>query len=554
MSRISINGEMYDADEKTLAELQRDGVKYEPVGAEAESGGFWQGAGDLVRGGAHGLTAGVVDAKWGKNNTSVLQDLGLDDYKDVADRSPVLTTVGDIGGSIAGVGKLGTAAKGAGLLARMGKGALGSGVESLVRETAEQGAGADIGQSAKAGGWGALLGALIPGAGAAVKGVASTKAAQGLADFGAGVVKRGSDAARNRSAGLGVAEMKALGQKTGLHGDDLAATTAQEIEKLAPAPKWGQSASVTGDVLRAERDAQGAKIGASLDEAGQREGLNAFITDSGNGAQPGMWDNLRRRMSSDAAALPSDSGGELALSNAATGFSERLNQSAAPSTLGGVHKRISGWGDEAYAGKNAVSTLNDSASAQASEMGRSIGRDELGQYIDKYASQETAQNFNEGMKGYSRVADYAKAATNRADIESASSNDLTGNAVALAAAAGQGMTGALAGGAMGGIPGAIGGGIAGLGTGIATALHSGTNNQLKQTLGGTKGQSMLANAGRYMTPKIQAAPQTLQGMGEGLAAQGNRAGVVGTAGMIPPNYVYEDDETAARNALGYGRR
>ena len=541
MARITINGEAYDADDKTLAELQRDGVKFEPV--QAESGGFWQGAGDLVRGGAHGATMGLADAKFGQDNESLTQRLGLADYSDVEARSPTLTTVGDMAGSILSpAAKLGTAAKGAGLAMRVGRGMLGSGVDAAVRETAEQGQGADMERSLTAGGIGAAIGGALPVAGAAIKGLAGTKTAQGLADFGAGVVSRGSDAARGRSAGLGAAEMKALGEKTGLHGDDLAAYAAKEIETLAPAPKWGQSASDTAKVLSQARDTQGAKIGQSLDEAGDAEGLNAFITDSGNGAQPGMWDNLRRRMASDATALPTDSPGEQALSNAATGFSSRLDQSFAPKTLGGVHKRISGWGDEAYAGNNAVSTLNDSASAQASEMGRSIGRDELGQYIDKYASQQTADNFNQGMAGYSRVADYAKAATKRADIEAASSNDLTGNAVALAAAAGQGMTGALAGGAMGGIPGAFAGGLAGLGTGVATALHSGTNNQLKQTLGGSKGQSMLANYGRHMTPKVKAAPQSLQNFGESLAAQGNRPVVAATGGMAAQTY-YGDDET-----------
>jgi hypothetical protein len=540
MARITINGQQYDASDEALAMMAKDGVKYEVV--QPEKGWATQmleTLGDGARGAAHGASMGLADAKFGDSNESIMQRLGGDSYDEVTQRSPIASTVGDIGGSIVSpAAKLGMAAKGAGLAVRAGKAALGSGVESLVREAAE---GGDIGESLKAGGYGAALGAAIPGMGAAVSGIAGSKAAKSVASAVGDMVEKGTNAARGRSIGLGVNDYKKLGEKSGLTGDALQAKVAQDIERLAPAPQSGQSASDAFGVLDAQRKAHGAEIGASLDKAGTKEGLNAFIGPSSG--SPGTWAQIQQRLQRSADALPQSTVPEQGMYRAAQSTAQGVGAEAAPKTLGALHGRVSDWGEQAYSGaKEGVSSLADSNAAQASEMAREVGRDELGQLIDKYATQETAQRFKESMSGYSDVADYTRAARTAANREAASSNDMTGTAATIAAAMGQGALGAIGGGIAGGdIESAIGGGMAGLGMGIGTAAHSGTNNFIKQSLSGTKGQSKLANIGRKAAPKIRQAPQRLQGMGQRLAAQGNRPTAVALAGRVAPNAIDEED-------------
>lgn len=554
MPRIVIDGKTYETDDDTIAQMAKDGVKYEPAKAE---GGFWQGAGDTLRGGAHGFSAGLSDAKFGDSNQSLMQRAGLADYNDVKQRSPVLSTIGDLGGSMVGpLGELGKAAQGAKMAVRVGKGMLGAGFESAVREAADEGQGASPTKVAEAGGIGSVIGGAIPLAGAAIKGIGNSGTFKGITGALGNMVEKGTDAARNRSAGIGVKDLKSISDNTGLSGNALSAKVAKDIEQLAPAPKWGQSADATHAALDAERKAQGAAIGQSLDEAGSKEGLDAFIGPSSG--SPGTWAQIQQRVQGAADQLPKADDAERALYGAAQRTATGLAEEAAPKTLGAMHGRISDFGEHAYsAGKDGVQSLADDASSQASEIARKHGRDELGQLIDKYATPATADKFKDSMKGYSNVADYTKAAKNRSTIEAASSNDMTGSAVTAAAALGQGVMGSMGGLAVGGIPGAIGGGIAGFGTGVATALHSGTNNFAKQMLGGTKGQSMLANYGRHVTPKIRNADSMVQGLGDALARQGNRPGVVGLESTIAPAFVQPDmadEERQRREALGYGSR
>lgn len=527
MGDVIINGKLYEATDEALAQMQKDGIKYELAPAAAPEKGFWQSAaetvGDSARGGAHGFTMGLADAKFGDDNASLMQRMGLDDYKDVQARSPIASTAGDIGGSLVGVGKLGMAAKGASTAARLGKAALGSGVESFVREAAEQGQGFDMGDAAKAGVSGAALGSALPAVGALVGQLGRSglvqKAAGGLAD----VTEQATNTARNKAFGLGASEMKALGQKTGVHGEQLAANTAAELEQLAPSPKWGSTASDKADVLNAKLQQHGQDIGSSLDEAGRAEGLDAFIGPS-SGSQ-GTWANIQQRLANQASSLPKSDPAEQAAFNAANGFAERLADEAAPQTLGALHQRVSNWGKNAYAGKGSISTLNDSAAGNASEMGRDIGRDELGQMIDKYATDTTRDKFNTAMQGYGRTADYAKAAGGRADIEAANSQALGGVAAPVLAAAGGLLSGDFSGALLGG----------------GMAAFSGTRNAARQLAETSRGFDVAANAGRYMTPKIRNSPQALQGLGATLAAQGGRPGVTGPAGMLSPEFIDEEE-------------
>lgn len=543
MARIVIDGKTYEADDETLAQMSKDGVKYQSADAPAGGQGMWskmaEDLGATARGGVHGLSVGLADAKFGDSNQSAMQRLGMDDYDKVKERSPLHTTIGDVAGSIFNpIGELGLAAKGAGLATRAVRGALSSGVEGLVRETAEQGQGADMERSAKAGGWSALLGGLIPGLGAGVGALGKTETAKAAGEALSGLTSRVADTARNKAAGLGAKEMKDLGVKTGLHGDDLASYVAKEQESLAPSPQanlklgkdftlGGQSVSDRADTLISKREAAGQAIGDSLDKAGSLgpggEGLDAFIKPSSG--SPGSWANIQQKLAADASGLKSSSPKEQMLYNAANGFSDRLGQEAAPSTLGGLHKRVSDWGKEAYPAKGAVSNLSDTAAGQAAEMGRDVGREELGSLIKNYATPETAQKFEQGMGDYSRVADYARAAETRANTESANSNVMGMAAVPLAT---------LGGFATGGISGAaVGGGM---------ALHSGTRNALRQAAETSRGYDVAANAGRYMAPKLKNMDSLVQGLGDALARQGNRRGVTPLMGNTVSALGYRDEE------------
>lgn len=546
MPRIVIDGKTYDTDDETIAQMAKDGVKYQSADAPAPSGGdggegqsTWskiaEDLGATARGGVHGLSVGLADSKFGDSNQSLMQRAGLDDYDKVKERSPVHATIGDVAGSMFNpIGELGLAAKGAGLATRAVRGALGSGVEGLVRETAEQGQGADMGRSLKAGGWSAALGGLIPGLGAGVSALGKTETAKAAGNALSGLADKVADTARNKAAGLGAKEMKDLGTKTGLHGDELAAYVAKEQESLAPSPQanlklgkdftlGGQSASDRADTLVAKRDAAGTEIGNALDEAGTSEGLNAFIGPTN--ASPGSWATIQQKLAADASGLKNASPKEQMVYNAANGFSDRLADEAAPATLGGLHKRVSDWGKEAYPQKGGISNLSDTAAGQAAEMGRDVGREELGSLISSYATPETAQKFEKGMGDYSRVADYARAAETRSNIESANSNVMGMAAVPIAA---------LGGFATGGLQGAaIGGGM---------ALHSGTRNALRQAAETSRGYDIAANAGRAIAPKLKNMDTLVQGLGDALARQGNKRGVTPLMGNTVSALGYRDED------------
>lgn len=532
MPDIMYNGKVYEVDEDALAQMSKEGIKYSLAPTPTPSSndpGFWSKAaetvGDTARGGAHGFSMGLSDAKFGQDNESLMQRMGLADYNDVAARSPIASTAGDIGGSMLGVGKLGAAAKGAHWAAKAGKAALGSGVESLVREAAEQGQSGDVGEAIESGAEGAAAGggisASLSGLGAAMGG----KTVKAGADILGKLVREGSDTARNKAFGLGVKDMKDLAKKRGVSGTQLASDTAAELESLVPSPKWGSTASDKGEALETIQDKMGADIGASLDQAGRVEGLDSFIKPSSG--SPGSWAAIQQKLATDASGLPQSSPGENALFNAANGFSDRLQNEAAPNSLGGLHKRVSDWGKEAYgATKNkSVTTLSDTAAGQAAEMGRDVGRDELGTLIHSYATPGTAQAFDDSMKGYSRVADFTRAAQDRGTIEAANTKAMGLGVGALAPVMTLATTGSIP-------AAAVAGGM---------ALHSGTRNFLTQAAETSRGYDVLANAGRHMTPKIAAAPAKLQGMGQSLATQGNRPGVVGAEGMWAP-YVNDDED------------
>lgn len=532
MPDIVINGKTYEATDEALAQMQKDGVKYEIA---TPTPGFWESAaqtlGDTARGGAHGATFGAIDAKFGDDQQSVLERLGLASYDDVKERSPVASTVGDITGSVLSPGsKIGMAAKGAGTLAKIGRAAFGAGVESGAREAFE---GGDAESSQDAAQMGAGIGAGVSGlanaAGAALKSSTAGKLAAGLGR-GVGHI---ADTARNKAFGIGNKELQDLAKKNG--ATDIAANTASHLEQLLPSPKWGSNAATKGEQLGAMRDKMGAEIGAALDEAGTAEGLDAFIG-PGQG-NPGSWAAIQQKLAQEAAGLKQASPGELARFNAADGFAQRLANEPAPASLGGLHQRVSDWGKEAYKSKGAISSAADTAAGEAAELGRSVGRDEL-DAIMQYATPQTQQRFDDSMRGYSNVADYANAAEQRGVTEAAASK-LMGGAVGVAAP--------LAGLAMGDVTGAL--------AGAGMALHSGTRNYLTQLAEGSRGFDVAANAARAVQGQLKGAPQALPGLAEVLSAQGNRPGLLATEGMVGEGLtISESEEEARRRALGYGSR
>lgn len=542
MARITIDGKTYDADEDTLAQMAKDGVKYETPKASA-GGGFWQGAGDLMRGGAHGVSLGLADAKFGQDNQSLLQRAGLDDYSKVKERSPVLTNVGDLGGSLVNpLGELGVAAKGAGMAARIGRGMLGAGVESLVRETADQGQQGSPLKALEAGGIGAAIGGVLPGLGAAVNGIGNTKGVKAAGEWLGDAVDKGADSARNLAFGIGKKELDNLARKTGASGDTLAADTAAHLEQLAPSPKWGSNAASKGEELATQRRAAGADIGSALDTAGASEGLNTQV--------PGAWRQLQQKLGDKALELPNSAPQENALSNMALGAATRTEKEAAPETLGGLHKRVSDWGKQAYKADNAnktVTTLENDASSQTANMMRDTGREEL-QNVVNQASPATQTKFNEGMSKFSDIVDYERAAKAQGTREASRSNVMGMVAAPALATIGGGVNGLIT----GGIPGALAG--AALGGGMA--IGSGTRNAFRQMAETSRGFDVAANAGRAVAGKLKNADSLVQGLGEALARQGNKQGAVAVEGMLAPAFVpdMEDEERQRREALGYGSR
>ena len=519
---IWLNGEEYEATPEAMAELRSRGLQYSfspPGKGDVESNtlrDMAETAGDTLRAGVKGATWGLSEA----GDSALPRALGLVDYDEVAARSPTATTIGEIGGSIASpAAKIGMAAKGASTAARLGKAALGSAAEGLVNQAAE---GGDLESVLKAGGWSGILGLLGAGAPAAAGALVGGKTAQkGAAALG-NLAENTADSARVKAFGMTGRDVKDLAAKSGLSGPAQVRQSAQELEQLVPSPKWGSTAAEKGDALAAIRDARGADIGTSLDEAGRVEGLDAFIKPSTG--SPGTWAAIQQKLEQQAAGLPQASPAELARSSAASGFASRLADEASPNTLGDLHRRVSDWGKEAYRGKSPVSTLSDSAAGEAAEMGRSIGRDELGQLIDNYALPDTAKKFRDSMKGYSDVADYTNIAQNRGNVEAANTKALGGGIGVLAPLTTLATTGS--------VPAAM--------MAAGMALHSGTRNYLTQLAETSRGYDMAANAARNIQGRMRKAPQYLPQLGQTLAEQGRYAAPV--TGAVVPMYVDEDEE------------
>jgi hypothetical protein len=347
-----------------------------------------------------------------------------------------------------------------------------------------------------------------------------------------------ADTARVKGSGFVTKDLKALAQKTGQSGEELASETADRIERLAPSPKFGESAGDKAAKFEAIRQQQGKQIGEALDTAGSRtgpqsEGLDAFIADSPG--QQGYWTNVQKRFANDTGALPGTSGEEFALKNAATGMSERLGAEAPPKSLSKFHERVHDFGNEAYGANKAnkaVRTLENSTNARTAEMARDISRDELGQLIDSYATPETAAKFRDSMKGFSDVVDLERVAKDRATSEAAASNLMGGMAIPV------GMVGGL-----------ITGGLPGMGVGGLMAANSGTRNAIRQMAETSHGYDLGANALRALAQRAghsklgpSAAPMKFGALGDALARQGNRRGLLAVEGMVPPMYFRPEDE------------
>lgn len=545
MARVTIDGRTYEASDEALAQMAKDGVKYEKV----DSGGFWQGAkdmlqrgdknitdnlttiGDGLRGAAHGATFGAADAKFGDDNESLMQRLGLADYDVVKERSPIVSGIGDVAGSVLSpLSKIGMAAKGAGAAARIGRAALGAGVEAGSREAFES---RDADAASDAATTGAAMGGGVSAAASGLGALANTNTAGRLASAVSKGLSEMADTARVKGSGFVTKDLKALAQKTGQSGEELASETADRIERLAPSPKFGESAGDKAAKFEAIRKQQGQQIGEALDDAGTREGLNAFIPDSQG--QQGYWTNVQKRFANEADALPGTSGEEFALRNAANSMSERLGAEAAPKTMSKFHERVHNFGDEAYGANKAnkaVRTPENTTNARTAEMARDISRDELGQLIDTYALPETAAKFRDSMKGFSDVVDLERVAKERATSEAAASNLMGGAAIPVGAVLGF-MTG--------GLPGA--------GAGAGMAAYSGTRNAIRQMAETSQGYDASANALRALAKRSgysktgpNAAPMKFGALGDALARQGNRRGLLAVEGMVPPMYFRPEDE------------
>lgn len=473
--RVKIGNDEFDATPEALNELKTRGISYTtgpdraPGDGNANGRGWsWAEAartlGDTARGAAHGVTLGLVDSKFGTDK-SIPERLGLAPYSEVQERSPIASTVGDIGGSLVLPG--GVLGKGAGLLARAGEQALVGGLEGGIREAAE---GGDFAK-------GAYTGAMTGGIGGAALGAAAALGGEGSKAI-RNVMSNSADTLRTKALGIGAQEMKGLAQRFGV--DELPKSLAAHIEATVPSSGTGRSVASYAEELNRRADDVGPKIDQLLEKADAEEGVKALI--------PQSWGEMLARLEGRAGKLENPGHvlpQQVSEANAMRGSLDKLKQAPAPNTSPELRKLKSSWQREAYVGPGgSVPDTKNAAVAEAfGQEGRQALEDVMG-----YALPETKQAFNDLNREYEGLALLRDIASKRAATEAADSKI-------------PGLVGAVGGGAIGGVmndedP------LEGMAFGALMGVGTGTRNFATQALSQTRAMDALANAARYGSRKL----------------------------------------------------
>jgi hypothetical protein len=500
---IWINGEEYDATPEAIAQLRDRGIKYDfaPPGKAAGSGSglgaLAETAGDTLRGAAHGASMGLVDAKFPSigMDRSLPEMVGMAPYSEVSQRSPVASTVGDIGAGVAMPWNrlAGSLVKGGGWAARAAAEALQGGVEGGVRELSEGGNAGDVAAAAGLGG---------------VTGGVGSAALQGVANVGKGVAnKLGSflgaeaDAMKLKAAGIGAKEAKALGEANG--GTMDTAAMAKLVDEVVPSSSFtGMSPAQRAEILAQKEAVAGPAIDDFLNQKDAAEGLNSRI--------PEFWSKAQQDMRSWADGLQGTGSKEGQLRRAAQAAAERFEGEAAPAASAGVRARKSQWQGDAHSGM--AGTVPDTVSNEVDAKLGGLTKDALSNIVDQ-GTPGSKSEFDKLNSAYAKIAKLKEFADPSANVDAV-------NTVI------PGIAGAVGGGALGGMmnddnpgTGAMFGGMMG--------AFTGTRNFATQALSGRRSMDALSNMSRAASKKLSAAD--MQKLRELAGYMGYPAGMFGSA-------------------------
>lgn len=410
--RVVIGGVEYDVDDDALAAYAAKGGKFDEVPTpKAEQTGplvdvgrltpkgsdqglltdIVQGAGDLGRGIAHGASAGAVEPL-------IPESLGVDSYDTVKERSPVLSTVGDVVGSVAGpLGKLGMAAKEAGVGARVLRSTLAGGAEGGTRAMFE---GKDAGGAAESAGLSAVLAGATGVLGHGVAALAG-KAKEGLSGM--------ADSARMTAFGIGAKARAALAEHFGV--DDLPQVIASEIERVQPTGWKGMSLDKRAQGLGKMRDVAGQNVGRAVDDI-EASGANEHV--------PGFWKDAQDRFENHALGVAErgyNSDADL-LGSAMLRRADKSRAAVEPKTFSELKNVLT---NTEASGRNNLGAKLDNAAAQSDLKMAELIREGRNNLLDQHVPQEIADNFhgaNDRFGDVAKLHDIAQAARYAKDGES----------------------------------------------------------------------------------------------------------------------------------------
>lgn len=498
---VWINGEEYDATPEAIAQLRDRGVKYDfaPPGKTATGSGGGLGnlaetAGDTLRGAAHGATFGLADHIPG-TDINPTEAIGLAPYKDVAARSPVASTVGDVAAGVALPWNrlAGIMTKGGGMAARALGAAAQGGVEGGVRELAE---GGGAGDAALAAGFGGATGGV---GSVALEGVANL--GKGFASKLGGFLGREADAMKLKAAGIGAKEAKALGEANGGAMDT--AAMAKLVDEVVPSSSFtGMSPAERSAILAQKEATAGPAIDDFLDKKDAAEGINSRI--------PEFWSKAQQDMRAWADGLQGTGSKEGQLQRAAQAAAERFENEAAPASSAGVRARKSQWQGDAHTGIGG--TVPDTVSNEVDAKLGGLTKEALSNIVSQGlpGSKDELEKLN---GAYSKIAKLKEFADPSANVDAV-------NTIV------PGIVGAVGGGALGGMmnddnpgTGAMFGGMMG--------AFTGTRNFATQALSGRRSMDALSNMSRAASNKLSAAD--LEKLRELAGYLGQPAGMFGAA-------------------------
>lgn len=505
--RVVVGGKRYRVPAGAVDKMKADGVAFElaeggngvqPTGTPEEGGGVLETLGDGARAAVHGATWGVSDA--------IAERMGAEPYEKVVERSPVATTIGDVGGAmLSPVGnKVGGVVKGVGKAAMAGRAALQGAAEGGVRELAE---GGDVGDVAAAAGGGGLMGGAVAGSIAG----AGEKIGKGLRATGE---KMGdwADQARLVAKGVTGLDMQALAKRLGVAS--IPKELAKKIEEIIPSPRLGESAASAADRLGVQ-DAGGNWVSGQLKDVGDnlRGAYKQAGTEGADALVPGAWQQIRDRLSKMAGDAPGGSPQERGYRSTLGDSALEVGKEAAPADTLGLVGRKSAWQAEGHAGN--AGAIPDRASAQVAADQGQVAKQELDAILTQGAKPETVNAITDLRKQYGDRATLQKIAAKRGASEAVGFNPLPG------------MAGAMLGGATMGPWGALGG------------LLTGSANQVVQGFRTPRGQDALANMARALEQQAPAAAGKIEGAADGVA---NSRAVRDLPALIGSGLVDEDDE------------